>query len=66
MAFMILHTVTINISRALESLFDELEYRSARRAVRRPANAKAKRRSQSKVLSAEVITASSGISFRAT
>jgi hypothetical protein len=59
--------ITVNISRVLEALFDEIEYRSAKRALRHAAKIKAKRRSRAKVLSDEVIAASSNaISVRAT
>ncbi len=42
------------MSRILEALFDEIEYRLAKRAVRHAAKIKAKRLSRSKVLTDEV------------
>ena len=55
MTLAVFDAMTVKISRVLEALFDELEYRSARRALAYAAKAKAKRRSRSKVLSDEVI-----------
>lgn len=67
MALAILDAITITLSRVLEALFDELEYRLAKRALRHAANAKAKSRSRTKVLSDEVIAIpSEAITVRAT
>lgn len=67
MAFTIFDAVTINISRVLEAVFDGLEYRLAKRALRHAAKARAKRRSPSRLLPDEVIAVpSEGISVRAT
>ena len=67
MALAILHAIAINTSRLLEALFDELEYRLAKRALRHAVKAKAKRRSRSKVLSDEGIAITSeAISVRTT
>lgn len=67
MAFAIFDAITINISRILEALFDELEYHLAKRALRHAAKAKAKRRFPSESLPDEVMAVpSEAISVRAT
>ncbi len=67
MALAIFDAITIHISRLLEALFDELEYRLARRALRRTAKLKARRASRTKVLPNEAMaTSSTPISVRAT
>jgi hypothetical protein len=67
MALAIFEAITIKISRVLEALFDELEYRLAKRALHQSAKSKAKRRSRTKVLNDQVIaTSSKAISVRAT
>ncbi len=67
MALAIFDAITINISRVLEALFDEIEYRLAKRVLRHAGQAKAKRRSRTKVLSDEVIAIpSEPITVRAT
>ena len=66
MASAIFDTFTINVSRTLEAVFDELEYRSALRAFRAARKPNTKRR-KTKVLNDEVIARSSKvISIRAT
>jgi hypothetical protein len=50
MALTIFDAITIHISRVLEALFDELEYRLARRALRRAAKLKARRLRQTSVV----------------
>jgi hypothetical protein len=58
MALAIFDAITIHISRLLEALFDELEYRLARRALRRAKKLKA-RRSRSMVPATEQLATSS-------
>ena len=55
MALALFDAITLNVSRALEALFDEVDYRLAKRALRHAAEAKAKRRSHTNVLSDEVM-----------
>jgi hypothetical protein len=50
MALAIFDAITIHISRVLEAVFDDLEYRLAKRALRRAAKLKARRRSRPTVL----------------
>ena len=59
MALAIFDAITIHISRVLEALFDELEYRLAVRAFRREAKLKAKRRSRPMVVPREGVASSS-------
>jgi hypothetical protein len=67
MAFAIFDVITINISRMLEALFEELEYRSAKRALGHVIKAKARKRSRARALSDEAMaTSSKAISVRAT
>jgi hypothetical protein len=67
MKLAILDVVSINISRALEGLFDKLEYRLAKRALRQSAKTKAKRRSRTKGRNDQVIaTSAKRISMKAT
>jgi hypothetical protein len=67
MALAIFDAITIHISRILEALFDELEYRLAKRALRRAAKLKVKRRPEKTILpTAAVATSSKAIQVRAT
>jgi hypothetical protein len=67
MALVIFDAITINVSRILEGLFDELEYRSAKRALLHARKPRATRRTRTKVLNDEVMARSSKvISVRAT
>ncbi|HET6893425.1 MAG TPA: hypothetical protein VFH31_20170 [Pyrinomonadaceae bacterium] len=67
MALAIFDAITIHISRVLEALLDELEYRMANRALRRATKLKARRRSRPTVLpNEEVATSSKTIPVRAT
>lgn len=64
MRLAIFHAIMINLSRPLEALFDELEYRSAKRVRRRVAKLKM-RRSRRKVHPNDAIpTSSKTISVR--
>lgn len=67
MALAIFNAIAINLSRILEALFDELEYRLAKSELRQSAKAKFKSRTRSKVLNEGVIaTSAKAISVRAT
>lgn len=59
MALAIFDAITIHISRVLEALFDELEYRLATRALRRAGKLKAKKHSRPAVVPSEQVTTSS-------
>jgi hypothetical protein len=64
MAFVFLDALTINISRILEALFDELEYRAARRDFRQVTKLKARRPSR-RASDEMIATPSKVVSIRA-
>jgi hypothetical protein len=66
MALAIFDAITIHVSRLLEALFDELEYRLARRALRRAAKLKVRRGFDKTILPKAVATSSKAIQVRAT
>jgi len=56
MAFEVFSAITMNISRVLEALFDEIEYRLARRELRHASKVKTTGFYRSRVLPDEVMT----------